>query len=93
MALLIGTEEFKQCAKYRMVFGSELGREVFVDMMVDLGFLSGQVNTPEAIALGNYARLLLFKIGAWQDHNVRGIIDKLFELPVINLEGDSDARD
>jgi len=92
MAVLVAPMERELCAKYRAVFSTPNGREVFTDMMLDLGFLAGELSTPESVALGNYARLLLYKIGAWQDHNIRGIVDKLFELPTSYLEGGQDAQ-
>jgi hypothetical protein len=82
MALLTTPDEFRACAEYRMLYKTPLGQIVITDQLTDLGLFQGQLNTAEDIALMNYARRLMLKCGIWQDFNMRGIVGKLFELPV-----------
>lgn len=93
MAELETKEDFLTCSKYRLLFRTEMGMEIVADMMLDLGVLDGTDDTPGAIALRNYGLRFLHKCGILQDHNIRGIIRKLFELPVRNLEGDHDGTE
>jgi hypothetical protein len=66
---------------YRRVFCTPDGKVVLKDMLSDLNYNSsvGMDNAP----LHNYAKFLLFKIGALQDHNEDAIVDALLDLPYL----------
>lgn len=87
MAQITQPEELALARAYRNTFSSEEGREVFCHMMLELGFFEASASTPEDIALGNYARRLLHRVGILQDQNIRGIIDSLFKLPIEQPRG------
>lgn len=45
-----------------------------------------QIKTTEDMALQNYARMLLSKLGAWQPHNMKRITDALKKLPYEDIK-------
>ena len=63
---------------YRMLFSSQLGRVVLVDMLKDLGFFDEVVADPDHLVLQNYARRLLKKCAILRDVNVKLFVDELF---------------
>ncbi len=52
---------------YLQIFGSHAGQVVLFDMLSDLDFPALDVVTEGQITRNNYARLLLFKIGMWDN--------------------------
>lgn len=54
---------------------------MLTDMLNDLHFFDGRLDTPEKYILNNYARKLLFKIGVWQEFNRWDITQALLSLP------------
>jgi hypothetical protein len=66
---------------YRAVFCTKEGRRVLKDMLSDLQYHSS-VGMDNA-SLHNYAKFLLFKIGALQDHNEEALVDALLDLPYL----------
>jgi len=65
---------------YRRVFSTPEGRRVLGHMLVELHFFDEIIESPEEIALSNYARRLLRNTGIWKGINIPGIIDAFFEL-------------
>ena len=71
---------------YRKVFLSPEGRAVLTDILNDLGHLQMDISTPEEIALSNYAKQLLAKLGVWQPHNEKRIVDAYLNMQYIQGE-------
>lgn len=67
---------------YRRVFCTPDGRAVLKDMLGDLHY-HDSVDDAGNATLHNYAKILLFKIGALQDHNEDAIVDALLDLPYL----------
>lgn len=65
---------------YRSVFNTEVGRAVLTHILTELHFFDEIISTPEEIALSNYARTLLNRIGAWKGENVKDIVDSLMTI-------------
>ena len=66
---------------YRRVFGSTEGRLVLADMLNDLNHIAIDIEEPEDIALANYGKVLLGKMGILQPHNVYRLVDAYFNMP------------
>jgi len=60
---------------YRKVFLSDEGRIVLTDILNDLGHMIVDSLEPEQLILQNYAKVLLSKLGIWQPHNIKNIVD------------------
>ena len=68
---------------YRLVFYSEIGRRVLGHMLAELHFFDEILDDPEEIALANYARNLLSRLGMWPGYrpeNVGAIVDAFFSI-------------
>ena len=68
-------------AKYRNVFGSPEGREVFFDILEELGFFKSEILTTEDATKNNFAKLMLAKVGSWHPNNSRGLAEAFLNLP------------
>lgn len=66
---------------YRRTFNTPDGKAVLTDILNDLGLYSAQIETPGDVALQNYARKLLFKLGAWREANIFLLTQGFMELP------------
>jgi len=66
---------------FRSVFGSAEGRKTLGLLLIDLGFFD-EAETPEQVALRNFAKRLLNKLGIFELYNVNKFVDKLFEIPI-----------
>lgn len=64
---------------YRSVFSSAEGRKVLGMLLIDLGFFD-EADTPEQVALRNFAKRLLNRLGLFELENVGKFVDKLFEI-------------
>jgi len=66
---------------YRKLFGTPHGRIVLEDMLADLHYFDIYLDkdNEEAIALNNYSKVLLYKIGVL-DNDADKILNKLLEL-------------
>ena len=60
---------------YRKVFLSEHGRVVLADILNELNHMAMDVQSPEELALSNFSKLLLSKLGIWRPHNLKRIVD------------------
>ena len=65
----------------RKVYGGPQGRALLADLLNDLGFFSSVLETPVEIALENQAKILLEKLGIWQEHNMMRIVNALMDMP------------
>lgn len=73
---------------YQKVFGTLEGREVLTHMLSELCFFDRMIESEAEVALSNYARLLLFRIGVWREGNVRDLVDALLAMKIKpNTEG------
>ncbi len=84
--LIRKSEKKKADAKremYRRVFGSSEGRLVMADMLNDLNHIAIDIESPVDIALANYGKVLLGKLGILQPHNVYRLVDAYFNMPYV----------
>jgi len=65
----------------RGVYNSEDGRTVLTDILADLNFFCGDIKTEQEMAKQNSARVLLNRLGIWQKHNARRIVNALMDMP------------
>ncbi|MCK5614053.1 hypothetical protein KAR91_69965 [Candidatus Pacearchaeota archaeon] len=65
----------------RKVYGTPQGRALLADLLNDLGFFSSVLETPVEIALENQAKILLEKLGVWNEHNMMRIVNALMDMP------------
>jgi DNA-directed RNA polymerase subunit F len=79
-------------AKYANVFNSPEGREVLADLLAELNFFN-TCETQEQVALSNFAKSILMKMGKWHPENIRAMVDDIMNLPTkaIAQEGDQDG--
>ena len=68
-------------AKYRNVFGTSEGKEVFFDILEELGFFKSEILTTEDATKNNFAKLLLAKVGSWHANNSRALANAFLSLP------------
>ena len=80
--------------KYRAVFDTDMGVEVLTDMMVECGLFEN-AETPGEIALLNYIRSVLEKVGILDAEHINNcaITRKLMELPLIPRVAKDGDRD
>lgn len=66
---------------YVRVFGTRDGRVVLKDILADLGHFSTAESSNEMV-LQNYAKLLLYKIGAYLDEHEDALVEQYVSFPV-----------
>lgn len=66
---------------YRACFSTAEGRRVFGHILIDLGWFD-EAETPEQVALRNYAKRLLDNLGLNQLDNVEYFVNKIIEMPI-----------
>ena len=74
------SNEEKVRETYRAVFLPRNGREVLADILNDLCFMTMDVTDPEVVILQNAAKRILEKLGIWQDHNMKNIMNALLDM-------------
>lgn len=80
--------------KYRIVFGTETGKEVLTDILAGMGFFHLEEISPEALALHNQAKIILQKCGLLNYRKREELLDSWFKLPFeIYEEGEKDYGD
>ncbi len=71
-----------EVASYRTCFSTDAGQRVLGDILLEAGFFDTDKFTPEEIAVQNFAKKILKKIGICKDpKDMDGFVQKLFELP------------
>jgi hypothetical protein len=67
---------------YRNCFGTGSGKIVLKNLLIEAGLFE-QLETPEQMAVENFAKTILHKMGEYGDiKRNETIIDRLFNLPV-----------
>ena len=80
-------KDVEKAEKWRTVFGSPLGKEVLEEMLIELQFFNTIDPTDvEQVALHNYGKSIMYRLGFLQDKNVSSIIDDMFKLDYSNKE-------
>ena len=60
---------------FRRVFSTDDGKRVLHQLLLDLQFFNYQINSPQEIALNNYAKLMIFKrLGCNNDKQISDAI-------------------
>ncbi len=71
-----------EVASYRTCFSTDAGQRVLGDILLEAGFFDTDKFTPEEIAVQNFAKGILKKIGICKDpKDMDSFVQKLFELP------------
>jgi hypothetical protein len=83
----------EEVAKYRNVFMAGDGPEVLADLLTELGFFKARLYSPEEVALVDFSKLLLAKLGIWHQKNARSLVEAMIALPGFEQEEPSDADD
>jgi len=83
-------EIIKNREKARLVYDPEAGRVLLTDLLNDLDFFNMDLQTEQDMARQNSARKLLYKLGIWQPHNMRRIVDALMNMPYAREDEHSD---
>lgn len=80
-----------QITSYRTFFASDAGKRVLGDILAEAGMFDTDVKTPEEMAVLNFAKTILKKMGlcgerepnSWLSvNNIGSFIQKLSELPI-----------
>jgi len=76
-----------QTNSYRLCFGTDAGKRVLGNILVEAGYFDTDLKTPEEQAVLNFAKKILNKMGLFQvkDNKLIGVdtfVNKLFEMPV-----------
>lgn len=67
---------------YRTCFGTEAGKRVLGQILMDAGIFDTDLKTEGEIAVRNFAQKIITKLGICQDpKDVSDYVQKLFELP------------
>ena len=77
-------------AKYRNVFQTPEGKEVFADILTELGFFKATIATDQEATLSNFSKLLLAKLGIWHENNAKALAESLINLPGHSQEVEED---
>ena len=72
---------------YQSTFQTKQGRLVFADILSELGFFNGAIETEEDRIRLNAAHAFLAKCGIWHQANAAAIAEKLLNLPAHAQEG------
>ena len=75
----------QQRIEYRMTFKEGSGRLVLADLLMEAGFFDDDLKTPEEIAVENFVKKILHKMGVYDKKDLgqqSRFVDKLMELPV-----------
>jgi hypothetical protein len=77
-----GEQERELRELYRRVFSGPFGQKVLTHMLVELGHFNTVGGTEKEVALQNYAKLLLHRLGVWNADQAENIVSGLFGLPM-----------
>ena len=81
MAVIESDEQIKKTMRYKRVFNTPDGREVFRDMVLELGVFDAiDPADKERVALRNYGVTLLYNVGLTDD-TVDVVIDHIVSFP------------
>jgi len=67
---------------YRRVFSGPFGQKVLTHMLVELGHFDTVAGSDKEVALQNYAKVLLHRLGVWNAQQAQNIVSGLFALPM-----------
>ena len=74
----------------RSVFSTPQGQRALALLLTDAGYFDVDVKEPDEIAVQNYFKRLLHRMGVYGVDNIEGYVGKLFELPI---SGESNGHD
>jgi len=72
--------------KYRIVFGSQTGREVLADILASMGYFQLEDVSPEGLVLHNQAKIILQKCGLLNYQQRVDLLEAWFSLPFEVIE-------
>jgi len=70
---------------YRTCFSGGSGKMVLTDLLMEAGFFDDDLKTTEELAVENFAKKILHKMGVYDKKDLSQqvrFVDKLLELPV-----------
>lgn len=86
-------KESSHVTSYRQCFNTDAGKRVLANMLIDSGFFDTDRFSPEDIAVQNFMKKIILKLGfikfkevekdVFKILGVDSFVDKLFELPVL----------
>lgn len=65
---------------YRQCFGTDAGKKVLGDMLIQAGHFDKDLATEAEMAVNNFMNMILTNTGIYSVENVDGYVQKLFEL-------------
>lgn len=83
MSVIISQESQERVMLYRRVFGTDEGRQVLEDILLDLGHFSVS-ESDDDIVRQNYAKSLLYKVGAYVDRNIPEMVESYLTMPYLD---------
>lgn len=83
---MLGRNDYKTRAKYRMVFASQIGQEVLLDLLTELGYFDEVVEDHDALVLQNFAKRILKKCMILKEVNKKLFVEELFNKSVPDRE-------
>ncbi len=66
---------------YRTCFGTEAGKKVLGDILIQSGYFDLDLETPEEIAIQNFGKYIVHNLGVNSVDNVDTYVQNLFNLP------------
>lgn len=80
------TAERELIADYRRTFGTDHGKRVLTHMLLELGVFKDTEIQEGDVALMNYGRHLLRRLGVWEPHMAKDVVGHLLAIPIITKE-------
>ena len=75
-------EKNSQVASWRSCFGTDAGKRVLGQILIDAGYFDTDLTTEGEIAVQNFAKQIVKNLGIFNDpKDIGSYIQKLFELP------------
>ena len=75
---------------YRATFSTDSGKKVLAHLLADMGFWDSTIGTPEEIAVVNYAKKILMRIGVIGIQNLDYYANMFVNAPQIIKEREND---
>ncbi len=66
---------------YRTCFGTDAGKRVLGDILINAGYFDTDLTTTEEQAVQNFAKTIIKKLGIHGPDVISSYVNKLFELP------------
>jgi hypothetical protein len=78
---------------YRDTFGTDSGKKVLAHLLADLGLYDNNLKTTEEIALSNYAKTILMRLGIIGTQNLDYYANMFMNAPLILGKEENDRTE